>query len=115
MIGFPVTPEDYARARRTLLRRYPVLANPSDGMGPAASRPPSAPTTFRRRFERSPASRLLQTKAADHDLRPADASPMPAVVTPQSLSALTDDQLRTVGMRSRQKGAYFRDSSARRS
>jgi DNA-3-methyladenine glycosylase II len=36
------------------------------------------------------------------------AALMPAGVTPDSLTALTDDQLRGVGM-SRQKGAYFRD------
>jgi 3-methyladenine DNA glycosylase/8-oxoguanine DNA glycosylase len=106
MIGFPVTPEDYARARRILLRRDPVLAALIRKHGPCGLAAAQRADHFSA-LVRAITGQQLSTKAAA-TIYGRLTSLMPDGVTPQSLSALSDDQLRTVGM-SRQKGAYFRD------
>jgi 3-methyladenine DNA glycosylase/8-oxoguanine DNA glycosylase len=106
MIGFPVTPEDYARARRILLRRDPVLAALIRKHGPCGLAAAQRADHFSA-LVRAITGQQLSTKAAA-TIYGRLTSLMPEGVTPQSLSALSDDQLRTVGM-SRQKGAYFRD------
>jgi 3-methyladenine DNA glycosylase/8-oxoguanine DNA glycosylase len=106
MIGFPVTPEDYARARRILLRRDPVLAALIRKHGPCGLAAAQRADHFSA-LVRAITGQQLSTKAAA-TIYGRLSSLMPEGVTPQSLSALSDDQLRTVGM-SRQKGAYFRD------
>lgn len=101
-----MTPEDYTRARRILLRRDPVLAELIRRHGPCGLAAAQRADHFSA-LVRAITGQQLSTKAAA-TIYARLAALMPAGVTPQSLSALTDDQLRTVGM-SRQKGAYFRD------
>jgi DNA-3-methyladenine glycosylase II len=103
-----VSPADYARARRLLLRRDPVLADIIRRHGPCGL------GAVRDRFDhfamlvRAIVFQQLSTKAATTihnrlmgclpDERP----------TPLALAALSEEQLRTAGI-SRQKAAYLRD------
>src|SRR5215213_9392526 len=105
MMGDSVTPEDYARARRLLLRRDPVLAaviRKHGACGLAAAQRADHFTALIRAIT----GQQLSTKAAATIFARLVAL-MPAGVTPLALSSLLDDQLRSVGM-SRQKVAYFR-------
>lgn len=108
MIEPPVKPEDYARARRVLLRKDPVLAAIIRRHGPCGL------GAARDRFDhfqmlvRAIVFQQLSTKAATtiHGRLAAmlpESSPMAA-----SLAALTDEQLRSAGI-SRQKAGYLRD------
>ncbi len=101
-----MTPADYARARRLLLRRDPVLAALIRKHGPCGLADAQRSDHFSA-LVRAITGQQLSTKAAA-TIHARLAALMPAGVTPESLSALSDDQLRAVGM-SRQKGAYFRD------
>jgi DNA-3-methyladenine glycosylase II len=101
-----MTPEDYARARRLLLRRDPVLAaliRKHGACGLAAAQRADHFTALIRAIT----GQQLSTKAAATIFGRLVAL-MPAGVTPLALSSLADEQLRSVGM-SRQKVAYFRD------
>ena len=101
-----MTAEDFARARRVLMRRDPILA-----------------TVIRKHKTRSlldtpsmdPFPALVRTITAQQISTKAAATIhgrlvalMPRGVTPAEMMALTDDQLRTAGL-SRQKTAYLRD------
>jgi DNA-3-methyladenine glycosylase II len=101
-----VTPDDYARARRLLLRRDPILAVLIKKYGvcglAAAQR-----TDHFTALVRAITGQQLSTKAAATIFGRLSAL-MPGGITPEALTAVTDEQLRAVGM-SRQKGAYFRD------
>jgi DNA-3-methyladenine glycosylase II len=108
----PVTPADYAAARRALMRRDPVLAAIIKHHGPCGL------GAVRDRFDhfamlvRAIVFQQLSTKAATtiHDRLMAC---LPSgVPTPDVLGALTDEQLRTAGI-SRQKAAYLRDLGAK--
>jgi DNA-3-methyladenine glycosylase II len=103
-----VQPEDYARARRLLLRRDPVLAALIRKHGPCGLAAAQRADHFTA-LVRAITGQQLSTKAAA-TIFARLAALMPDGVTPAALSALSDDQLRAVGM-SRQKGAYFRDLS----
>ena len=102
-----MTPDDYARARRFLMRRDPVLAAIIRRHGPCGL------GASRDRFDhfamlvRAIVSQQLSTKAANtiHDRLTALLPGKPAA---GPLAALTDDQLRSVGI-SRQKAGYLRD------
>jgi DNA-3-methyladenine glycosylase II len=104
-----VTPTDYLRARRLLLRRDPVLAAIIRRHGPCQL------GAVRDRFDhfsmlvRAIVFQQLSTKAATtiHDrlIGSLPAGPPP---TPAALASLTDDQLRAAGI-SRQKARYLRD------
>jgi DNA-3-methyladenine glycosylase II len=104
-----VTPDEYARARRLLLRRDPILAALIRQYGPCGLAAAQRADHFSA-LVRAIAGQQLSTKAAATiyarllTLMP-DGRP-----TPAALAALTDEQLRGVGM-SRQKSASLRDLS----
>ena len=102
----PVKPEDYARARRLLLRRDPILAALIGSTGPCGLAAAQRSDHFSA-LVRAITGQQLSTKAAA-TIYARLAALMPGGVTPESLSALSDEQFRAVGM-SRQKSAYFRD------
>jgi DNA-3-methyladenine glycosylase II len=105
-----MTPEEFAKARRTLMRRDPVLA-----------------PVIRKHKERSPldrpvldpfpslvrviAGQQISTKAAA-TIYGRLAALMPDGVAPEAMLALTDEQFRQAGM-SRQKITYLRDLAAK--
>ena len=104
-----MTPDEYDRARRLLMRRDPILApiirHHRDRR--LIDAPPVDPFSA---LVRAIVGQQLSTKAAATihrrllDLVPA------GVATPQTLEALNDTQLRQVGL-SRQKSSYIRDLS----
>jgi DNA-3-methyladenine glycosylase II len=101
-----VTPDDYTRARRLLLRRDPVLAAVIKKHGACGLASAQRADHFSA-LVRAITGQQLSTKAAS-TIYARLAALMPGGVTPALLSTLTDEQLRAVGM-SRQKVAYFRD------
>ena len=101
-----MTPDDYARARRLLLRRDPVLAAVIKKHG-ACGLASAQRTDHFSALVRAITGQQLSTKAAS-TIYARLAALMPGGVTPAALSALTVEQMRAVGM-SRQKIAYFRD------
>ena len=106
MMEGSVTPEDYTRARRLLLRRDPVLAAVIRKHGACGLAAAQRADHFSA-LVRAITGQQLSTKAAA-TIYGRLAALMPQGVTPEALSALTDDQMRASGM-SRQKIAYFRD------
>lgn len=102
-----MTSDDYARARRLLLRRDPILAALIRQHGPCGLADSLRADHFSA-LVRAIIFQQLSTKAAStiHDrLLALMPGGMPA---PAALSALTDDEFRAVGV-SRQKAAYLRD------
>ena len=105
-----MTVPDYASARRTLMRRDPVLAVIIKKHGPCAL------GAARDRFDhfamlvRAIVFQQLSTKAATtiHS-RLLEALPG-GTLTPAALAAVTEAQMRSAGI-SRQKAAYLRDLS----
>jgi len=105
-----MTPEEFAKARRVLMRRDPVLA-----------------PVIRQHKERSPldrpvldpfpslvrviAGQQISTKAAA-TIYGRLAALMPGGVQPEAMLALSDDEFRQAGM-SRQKITYLRDLAAK--
>lgn len=101
-----MTPNDYARARRLLLRRDPVIAvliRKHGACGLAAAQRSDHFSALVRAIT----GQQLSTKAAA-TIYSRLVALMPAGMTPEALAALSDEQMRAVGM-SRQKIAYFRD------
>ncbi len=101
-----MTPDDYARARRLLLRRDPVLASLIRKHGPCGLAAAQRADHFSA-LVRAITGQQLSTKAAS-TIYARLVALMPGGVTPAALVSLTDEQMRAVGM-SRQKIAYFRD------
>jgi DNA-3-methyladenine glycosylase II len=102
-----VTAADYARARRTLVRRDPILAALIRRHGPCGLAAAQRADHFSA-LVRAIVGQQLSTKAAA-TIYQRMAALMPAgVPTPEGFARLTDAQLRAVGM-SRQKSAYLRD------
>jgi DNA-3-methyladenine glycosylase II len=101
-----VTPDDYARARRLLLRRDPVLAALIRKHGACGLAAAQRADHFSA-LVRAITGQQLSTKAAS-TIYARLVALMPGGVAPQALASLTDEQMRAVGM-SRQKIAYFRD------
>jgi DNA-3-methyladenine glycosylase II len=101
-----LTPKDYAKARRLLLRRDPVLAALIRKHGECGLARAQRADHFSA-LVRAITGQQLSTKAASTIFGRLVAL-MPDGVTPAALAALTDEQLREVGM-SRQKITYFRD------
>ena len=105
-----MTPDDYARARRLLLRRDPVLAALIRKHGACGLAAAQRSDHFSA-LVRAITGQQLSTKAAS-TIYARLVALMPGGVTPEALVSLTDEQMRAVGM-SRQKTAYFRDLAAR--
>src|SRR5262245_57307205 len=103
-----MTAEDYAKARRLLLRRDPVLAALIRKHGECGLAKAQRADHFSA-LVRAITGQQLSTKAASRIFARLVAL-MPDGLTPAALSALSDEQMRAVGM-SRQKIAYFRDLS----
>jgi DNA-3-methyladenine glycosylase II len=101
-----VTPEDYARARRLLLRRDPVLAALIRKHGACGLAAAQRSDHFSA-LVRAITGQQLSTRAAA-TIYGRLVALMPAGLTPAALASLSDEQMRAVGM-SRQKIAYFRD------
>ena len=103
-----MTPADYVRARRVLLRRDPILAAIIRRHGPCQL------GAARDRFDhfsmlvRAIVFQQLSTKAATTIHGRLVALLPESQPTPASLAALTAEQLRAAGI-SRQKAAYLRD------
>jgi DNA-3-methyladenine glycosylase II len=106
-----VTPEDYARARRVLLRRDPVLAALIKRHGPCGLAAAQRADHFSA-LVRAITFQQLSTKAASTIYGRMVAMMAGAQPTVDGLAALTDEQLRTAGV-SRQKMAYLRDLCAK--
>ena len=105
-----MTPDDYARARRLLLRRDPVLAALIRKHGACGLAAAQRADHFSA-LVRAITGQQLSTKAAS-TIYARLVALMPGGVTPEALASLTDDQMRAVGM-SRQKTAYFRDLASK--
>ena len=102
-----MTPADYARARRLLLRRDPVLAGLIKQHGPCGLADALRADHFSA-LVRAIVFQQLSTKAAA-TIHGRLVTLLPAgPITPPSLAAITDEQFRSVGV-SRQKAMYLRD------
>ena len=101
-----MTPADYAKARRLLLRRDPVLAALIRKHGECGLAHAQRADHFTA-LVRAITGQQLSTKAAS-TIFARLVGLMPDGLTPAALSALTDAEMRAVGM-SRQKITYFRD------
>jgi DNA-3-methyladenine glycosylase II len=105
-----MSPEEFARARRLLMRRDPILA-------PVIRRHRHRSLLDAPAIEAFPAlvrtitSQQISTKAAA-TIHGRLVALMPRGVAPRALLALDDDQLRAAGL-SRQKTAYLRDLAAK--
>lgn len=105
-----MTPDDFARARRALMRRDPILA-------PVIRRYRSRSLLDAPAMDPFPAlvrtitSQQISTRAAA-TIHGRLVALMPRGVTPPALLALADEELRAAGL-SRQKTAYLRDLAAK--
>jgi DNA-3-methyladenine glycosylase II len=102
-----VTPADYQRARRTLLRRDPVLASLIRRHGPCGLAAAQRADHFSA-LVRAITGQQLSTKAATTIYGRMVALMPGGVPTPAGFACVSDEELRTAGM-SRQKIAYLRD------
>ena len=102
-----MTPDDYTRARRLLLRRDPILAGVIRKHGPCGLAAAQRTDHFSA-LVRAITGQQLSTKAATTIYNRLIALMPEGHPTADGLAAVSDAQLRAVGM-SRQKGAYFRD------
>jgi DNA-3-methyladenine glycosylase II len=106
-----VTPADYARARRHLLRRDPLLAEIIKRHGPCGLAAAQRPDHFSA-LVRAIVGQQISTKAAA-TIHARLLATLPAGhATAESLAALTDEQFRAAGI-SRQKVLYLRDLAAK--
>ncbi len=106
-----MTPAEYARAQRLLVRRDPVLATLIRRHGPCGIGDAVRVGHFAA-LVRSIVFQQLSTKAASTIHGRLTSLMAPDEVTPHTLAALTDEQIRGAGI-SRQKGLYLRDLCAR--
>jgi DNA-3-methyladenine glycosylase II len=102
-----VTAAEYARARRVLLRRDPVLAALIRRQGPCGLAAARRADHFSA-LVRAITFQQLSTKAATTIYNRMTALMPGGVPTPEAFGCVSDDQLRAAGM-SRQKTAYLRD------
>jgi DNA-3-methyladenine glycosylase II len=102
-----VTPDEYARARRLLLRRDPVLANIIRQHGPCGLADALRVDHFSA-LVRAIIFQQLSTKAASTIHARLVALMPDSQVTPAAIAAITEEQFRGVGV-SRQKAMYLRD------
>src|SRR3954463_6238224 len=101
-----MTPEDFQKARRVLMRRDPVLA-PVIKKYKSRSLVDAPVVDPFSALVRTITSQQISTKAAA-TIHGRLVALMPRGVTPKALLALSDDKLRAAGL-SRQKTAYLRD------
>ena len=106
-----MTPADYTRARRLLLRRDPILAALIREYGPCGLADAQRADHFSA-LVRAIVSQQLSTKAAATIYARMVALLPGGALSPAALAAVTDDQLRSAGL-SRQKAGYLRDLCAR--
>jgi DNA-3-methyladenine glycosylase II len=106
-----MSPEEYARARRVLMRRDPILAPVirKHRERSLIEGPPADPFSA---LVRTIVGQQLSTKAAATIHRRLVALMPGGIATPDAIRAVADDQLRLAGM-SRQKSAYLRDLAAK--
>ncbi len=104
-----MTPDEYARARRLLLKRDPVLAALIRQHGPCGLAEAQRADHFSA-LVRAIAGQQLSTKAAATIFARLVALMPDGRLSPEALAALTPEQLRSVGM-SRQKSASLHDLS----
>lgn len=102
-----MTPDDYVRARRLLMRRDPVLAALIRRHGPCGLAAAQRNDHFTA-LVRAIVGQQLSTKAAATIFARVIALMPHGVPTPAAIAATSDDQLRAVGL-SRQKMMYLRD------
>jgi DNA-3-methyladenine glycosylase II len=105
-----MTPDEFARARRLLMRRDPVLAPVirKHRTRTLLDTPPADPFPA---LVRTITGQQISTKAAA-TIHGRLCALMPRGVTPKAMLALTDEQMRAAGM-SRQKVSYLRDLAAK--
>jgi DNA-3-methyladenine glycosylase II len=111
-VATPLTPDDYTRARRLLMRRDPVLGKAIKQIGPCllAERQRKDHLTA---LVGSIVSQQLSTKAAATIFgRLVALFPGTVIPGPEAIAALDDQTLRSVGL-SGQKVSYLRDLCAR--
>jgi DNA-3-methyladenine glycosylase II len=101
-----MTPEEFARARRALMRRDPILAPVIRKHRTRSLLDTPAMDPFPA-LVRTITSQQISTKAAA-TIHGRLVALMPRGVTPRALLALADDEMRAAGL-SRQKMAYARD------
>ena len=106
-----MTPDEYARARRLLIRRDPILAPVIRKYRERALIDAPLVDPFPA-LVRTIVGQQLSTKAAATIYRRRLELIPGGVPAPENLAALTDQQLRQIGL-SRQKTAYVRDLSAK--
>ena len=106
-----MTPADYTRARRVLLRRDPILAALIREYGPCGLAAAQRADHFSA-LVRAIVFQQLSTKAASTIYARMVALLPAGELTPAALAQVTDEQLRTAGI-SRQKGGYLRDLCAK--
>ena len=106
-----MTSTDYARARRLLLRRDPVLATLIRKHGPCGLAAAQRTDHFSA-LVRAIVGQQLSTKAASTIHKRLIDLVAGGRATPDAVACLTDEQLRSVGL-SRQKSAYLRDLCAK--
>jgi DNA-3-methyladenine glycosylase II len=105
-----MTTDDFARARRALMRRDPILAPVIRKYRTRSllDTPPMEPFPA---LVRTITGQQISTKAAA-TIHGRIVALMPRGVTPKAMLTLTDEQLRGAGC-SRQKTAYLRDLAAK--
>jgi DNA-3-methyladenine glycosylase II len=106
-----VTPVDYRRAQRALVRRDPILAALIRQHGPCRIADALRVDHFAA-LARAIIFQQLSTKAATTIHNRLVALLPDGQVTPASLAALSEEQFRAVGV-SRQKSGYLRDLSGK--
>ena len=102
-----MTPDDYARARRLLLRRDPVIAALIKQHGPCGLSDALRADHFSA-LVRAIVFQQLSTKAASTIHGRLIAMLPPGDITPQALVEISEAQFRSAGI-SRQKAKYLRD------
>lgn len=102
-----MTAADYARARRVLLRRDPVLAALIRRHGPCGLVAAQRADHFSA-LVRAITFQQLSTKAASTIYNRMTTLMPGGVPTPEGFAGVTDEELRAAGL-SRQKSAYLRD------
>jgi DNA-3-methyladenine glycosylase II len=102
-----VTPAEYIRARRLLLRRDPILATIIREYGPCGLSAAQRSDHFSA-LVRAIVFQQLSTRAASTIYARMVALLPDGELTPAALAAASDEQLRSAGI-SRQKAGYLRD------